>query len=266
MDPATQTIEIPFPESNSPHMKIRVGACKLQIGPGSGAWVSGTYSDTSGTRAKIEQEGGNARITQDFVGSGWSSLLRGSIPRFDLRLGRAKPYLFSLETGASDSTIDLGGLPITRLVLKQGAGRTTFDFSAPNPEPMSLFDVHAGAVALEMKNLANANFTEMRLEGGAASYKFDFSGALARDGHVQIDTGMSTVEIRVPGSTAARVGAECALGHLEIGDGLTKREGLLWTETALAGKTPVLTIHANVTMGALLVRIVQAAPAPGTRP
>jgi hypothetical protein len=255
MDERAQTIEIPFPEAPNPHLRIRVGACRLHIAPGDAGWVSGTYSDAAAARAKIEQEGGTVRITQEYVGGGWGFLFRGAFPRFDLKLGRAKPYLLSLETGASDGTLNLGGLPITRLVLRQGAGRGIFDFSAPNPQPMSLFGVHAGAVSLEMKNLANANFGEMRLEGGAASYKFDFGGSLARDAHVQIETGMSSVEIRVPGSTAARIAAECALGHLEIGDRLTKREGLLWTEAALAGKTPVLTIQANLTMGSLQVRV-----------
>lgn len=121
---------------------------------------------------------------------------------------------------------------------------------------MSLLDIHAGAVALELKNLGNANFGEMRVEGGAASYRFDFGGPLRRDGQVQITTGMSSVELRIPGSTAARVAAECALGHLEIGDGMTKREGLLWTEAAVSGKSPSLTIHVNVTMGGLKVSVV----------
>jgi hypothetical protein len=255
MDERAQTIEIPFPDSANPHLKIRVGACRLQISPGDTKWVSGTYADPGGARAKIEQEGGNARITQELVPSGFGSWFRGTIPRFDLKLGKAKPYLLSLETGASEGSVNFGGLPITRLVLRQGAGRATVDFSAPNPGPMSLFDVHAGAVSLEMKNLANANFGEMRVEGGAASYKFDFGGSLARDGNVQIETGMSSVEIKVPGSISARIAAECAFGRLEIGDGLTKREGLFWTDSALAGKIPVLTIHVNVTMGALQVRV-----------
>ena len=255
MEDRAQPIAIPFPDSTTLHLKIRVGACRLQIAPGSEGWVSGAYTDPSGmVRAKIEQEGGNVRITQEYAGgTGLGSLLRPAIPRFDLKLGRAKPYMLSLETGASDSALDLGGLPITRLVLKQGAGRASFDFSDPNPEPMTLFDVHAGAVALEMKNLANANFSEMRVEGGAASYKLDFAGTLRRDAQVQIDSGMSSVEIKVPGSTAARIAAECSLGHLEIGDGFSKREGLLWTQAALAGKTPVLTIHVNVTMGGLKI-------------
>jgi hypothetical protein len=33
-----------------------------------------------------------------------------------------------------------------------------------------------------------------------------------------------------------------------------KKEGAFWTEAAMAGKTPVLTIHANVAIGALSLR------------
>jgi hypothetical protein len=256
MEQAVDEIKISFPDSPNPNLKIRVGACRLRIVPGSGAWAAGSFVDPSGRlHAKVEQEGGTARITQDYVGTAWGALFGGGIPKFDLTLGRDKPYSLALETGASEASVDLGGLPITRLTVKQGAGRATIDFSSPNPEAMTLLDTHAGAVMLEMKNLANANFGEMRVEGGAASYKFDFGGSLQRDGQVQIETGMSTVEVRVPKSTAARIAAECALGHLEIGDGLTKRDGSLWTEAAIAGKSPVLTIHVTVTMGALQVRV-----------
>ena len=253
-----QPIEVPFPQSGNPHLKLRVGACRLRIEPGGDTWVSGTYIDPTGTvRAKIEQEGESARISQELSGGPWANLWRGpAVPRFDLKLGRAKPYLVSLETGASDVSLDLGGLPITRLVVKQGAGRAAIDFSAPNPETMSLFDVHAGAVAVELKNLGHANFAEMRVEGGAASYRFDFGGALRRDAQVQVNTGMSSVDLKVPRSASARIAAECALGHLEIGNGLTKREGLLWTDAAISGKTPSLTIQANVTMGGLKVSVV----------
>jgi hypothetical protein len=110
MDDRAQAIQISFPDSTPLHMKLRVGACRLQIAPGSEGWVSGTYLDPSGlVRAKIEQEGGNVRITQEYVGgSGLGSLLRPAIPRFDLKLGRAKPYMLSLETGASDIALDLG--------------------------------------------------------------------------------------------------------------------------------------------------------------
>jgi hypothetical protein len=71
--------------------------------------------------------------------------------------------------------------------MKQGAGKVDMAFSTPNPQPMSLLRVEAGATGLEMKNLTNANFSEMTVDGGAAGYRFDFGGALRRDAHVRID-------------------------------------------------------------------------------
>jgi hypothetical protein len=53
-------------------------------------------------------------------------------------------------------------------------------FSAPNPEPMHLLEVSSGAAGIELENLANANFSEMRLSGGAAGYEPDFGGMLSR--------------------------------------------------------------------------------------
>ena len=255
-DTVTTPIDIPYPEAGDHHLKITVGACRLTVAPGSGPkWVSGTYEDVANRMPlKIDSDGGTVKITQDYRGGEWWGLVSGSPPRLDMTLGTDKPYLLTLEVGASESQFDLGGLPVTRLLIKQGAGRASFDFSAPNPQPMSLLDLDAGAVGLDMKNLANANFAEMSVDGGAASYKFDFGGALRRDAHVKITTGMASVEIQVPAATAAKVTAEAVLGGLNIGDGFTKTEGAFWTQAALAGQSPVLTIHTNVTMGALHLR------------
>jgi hypothetical protein len=43
----------------------------------------------------------------------------------------------------------------------------------------------------------------MRLSGGAAGYELDFGGTLSRDAQVNIETGVSGVELTVPASTAA---------------------------------------------------------------
>ena len=236
-------------------MKVTIGAYRMQMGPDEGpAWVSGSYSDpTNSLPVKIEQEGGNARISQELAGAEWWRFGE-KIPSFDLALGKTQPYALLLEGRAHESRFDLGGLPLTRLLIKQGAGKVDFDFSAPNPQPMSLLDLDAGAVGLEMKNLANANFSEMTADGGAASYQLDFSGVLQRDGHVRITAGMASVEVRVPASTAAKISAETVLGGLQVGDGFTKKEGSFWTPAALEGQTPVLTIDATISLGSLSIK------------
>lgn len=254
-EPAATRIDIPFPTADERHLRIRVGACRLKISPGAGAtWVTGSYEDPTGLLPlRVTQEGGTARIIQEPELASFPSRFGGAA-RLELALGDAQPYLLTLEGGASDNTLDLGGLPITRLVARQGAGRYQIDFSAPNPTEMSLLDIESGAVSMEIRNLANAGFTEMSVDGGAASYKFDFGGSLRRAAHVRIQTGVSSVEISVPGSTAASITTETVLGHLDVGDGFTKRESAFWTESAVAGGKPVMTLHVSVALGALRLR------------
>ncbi len=255
-EPVTTNIEIAYPQAESLLLRLGVGACRLKVTPGAGSvWVSGTYYDPTGAfPCKIEQEGGTARITQDYRSTDWMTAVGGNPPRFELALGRARPYELLIETGASEARFELGGLPLRRLLIKQGAGKAEYSFDEPNPESMTLFDVDAGAVALEMSNLANANAAEMTLDGGAASYKLDFGGTLRREAFVRINTGMAGVEVRVPATTPARIMTESILGALQVGDGFTKKEGAFVTQAALAGRSPVLTIRASVALGSLQIR------------
>lgn len=248
-------MNVAFPEATDLHLRMTVGACRLWITPGEAeAWVIGTYHDPSDrVPCRIVQEGGTVRITQERDVTDFLGLFSG-VPRFDLALGKAKPYALTIETGASESILDLGGLPISHLVVKLGAGKNNIDFSAPNPQAMSLLNLGAGAAGMDIRNLANANAAEITIDGGAAGYEFDFGGQLQRNAHVRISTGMSSVEISIPASTAAKITSESLLANLDVGDGFTKKEGALWTEGALAGNTPVLTIHATVALGTLRLR------------
>jgi len=248
-------ISIPYPEAADRHLKITVGACRLKVAPGAAdVWVTGTYRDPSGSLPlKIDQVGTTVRISQ---APEWANVLNlpSGIPTLDLALGTGRPFALTLESGASENEVDLGAVPINRMIVRQGAGKMTIDFSATNPEPMSLLTLSAGAGSVEVKNLANANLAEMTVDGGAVAYKLDFGGSLQRNAHVRVSTGMASVEIRVPSTTAARISTESVLGNLDIGDGFTKREGAFWTSASPAGTGPLLSIHASVALGSLSLR------------
>src|SRR5438132_39522 len=119
---------------------------------------------------------------------------------------------------------------------------------------MGMIDISSGASGIEVTNLANANLAALKVEGGAASYKLDFGGALRRDADVKITTGVSSVELLIPASTAAKIRAETILGGINADDGFTKMGGGFWTKAAADGSTPVLNIQANVTLGSLQLR------------
>jgi hypothetical protein len=252
MNGTRTAITIPFADVGERHLRITVGACRLTIARHGGpAWVTGTYDDpTRSMPCRITQEGGVVWITQNPQLTQLLGLSPG-VPTFDLALGTAQPYTLTIETGASDTAVELGGLPLTCLIVKLGAGKNVLRFSKPNPQAMSVFDLDVRAGSMEIYSLANANFADMRLNGGAAAFTCDFGGTLQRDAYARISTGLSAVDLRVPRATAARIISEAVLGQLEASNGFTTREGGYWTDAALAGGTPVLTIHAHVALGSL---------------
>jgi hypothetical protein len=249
-------IHIAYPSESSPHLRIALGACRFVARPGEGEeWVAGTYSDPTDRRPlRIVEEEAGVTITEAEPSFERIQAVFGGVPRYELEFGKGRPFALTIETGASDFDLDLGGVPLSRLMVRQGAGKFELGFPQPNPEPMELLEVSRGAAAIELGNLANANFSEMRLSGGAASYELDFGGALSRDAKVSIETGISGVVVSVPSSTAVRVSAETTLGSVDVGDGFTKREGTFSTESALSGDGPVLRIRAGVRLGSLQLR------------
>jgi hypothetical protein len=210
----------------------------------------------------VSQDGGTARIAQQPELGAWRGWGRG-VPTFDLALGTEQPYSLTIETGASETEFDLGGLPLTRVAIKLGAGKSLLTFREPNPQPMSLLDLDAGAGSMEVRSLANANFADMTLDGGAAAFTCDFSGTLQRDASVHIATGMAAVEVLIPTATAARVLAQAVLGHIEASEGFTFRDGQYWSPAALTGSRPIMVIRANVALGSLRLRATEVQEMPG---
>ena len=249
-------INVAYPAAEDLHLRIALGACRFKARPGEGdAWVAGTYHDPTDRRPpRILEEGASVTITEVEPSLERIPAVFGGVPRYELGFGKGRTFALTIETGASEFDLDLGGVPLSRLMVRQGAGKLELDFSVPNPEPMELLEVSSGAAGIELANLANANFSEMRLSGGAAGYELEFGGTLLRDAQVSIETGLSGVELSVPAATAARVFAETTLGSVEVGDGFTKREGAFLTEGALSGDAPILAIRAGVRLGSLRLR------------
>jgi hypothetical protein len=249
-------IQVAYPTVGDPQLRIALGACRFRARPGEGdEWVTGTYNDPTDRRPlRIVEEEAGITITEAEPSFERIQAVFGGVPRYELEFGKERPFALTIETGASDFDLDLGGVPLSRLMVRQGAGKFELGFPQLNPEPMELLEISSGAAAIELENLANANFSQLRLSGGAASYELDFGGSLSRDADVSIETGMSGVVVSVPTSTATRVTAETTLGSVDVGDGYTKSEGAFSTEAALRGNVPVLRIRAGVRLGSLQLR------------
>jgi hypothetical protein len=224
-------ITVAYPAADDLDLRIDLGACRFEVRPGDAkGWVAGICHDPTGTRdPKTRKEGRVVTITEEKPSFDRIPADFRGVPRYELMFGKERPFALTIETGASEFDLDLDDVPLKALTIRQGPGRLNLNFSAPNPVPMSLLEVSSGAASMDLENLANANFAHMRLSGGAASYELDFGGELLQDAEVAIETGLSGVEIAVPGSTAAEIVAETTVGTVDVGDGFTKREGAFLT-------------------------------------
>jgi hypothetical protein len=250
-------IESAYPDVEPVVLHIAVAACRLHVAAGEGPLlVSGRYDEPSGAiPPTVVTEGGRVTVSQRYQVARTFDLLSGGAPAFDLALGTGRPFALEIDSGASDVSLDLGRLPLSRLVVRQAAGRLRLDFAAPCTASLESIKVEAGAASIELRNLASSGFAELTLAGGAARCSVHFGGALARNARARIDAGVAAVHVVVPGTTAARIEASSTVGALRIGDGFTKRAGAFWTEAAVAGKTPVLDVQAETAVGLLEIAV-----------
>lgn len=242
-------IEVPYPATADLSLQLRTGPCRIRFTAADGpAWIRGTYTDRTQTLPiEVRSVGGVTTIAQRVD---LRTLAELQLPTLDLAISRARLFALDIETGASENSLDLGGLPLTRLVLKAGAGKLELDFTAPNPAAMTLMDLGIGAGVLTARHLANANFGELRLGGGVSGSTLDFSGELVRDAHVSADAGFASIDILVPATTSARIATKAFAAGKNVTGFVTKGDAY-YTTPALEGKHPLLEIDVSMAFGAL---------------
>ena len=140
-------IQVAYPSVGNPHLRIVLGACRFTARPGRGEkWVAGTYNDPTDRRPlRIIEEEASVTITEAELSFERIPAGFGGLPRFEVEFGNKRPFALTIETGASDFDLDLGGIPLRRLMVRQGAGKFELGFPVSNPERMELLEISSGA-------------------------------------------------------------------------------------------------------------------------
>lgn len=124
---------------------------------------------------------------------------------WDVTLSTRYPGELSLDMGACDASMDLGGIPLVDARLEIGAASGEIDFSKPNPSRMKDFAIKIGASSLTVDHLGNANFEQLKFEGGVASCELDFSGEYHGESIAYIEVGLGSADITVPRGLPIRI-------------------------------------------------------------
>lgn len=243
-DTVTLSISETLPDVSQPsELKVTMAGGKLDITGGASNWVEGNIEyNVPLWQPEVIRSDNQLEINQT-----WKENLNISdkvVNKWSLKLGQA-PMDITINAGAYDSRIDLSGVPVTGLDISDGASNTIVSFNKPNPVVMEKLHYTSGASNIEFNGLGNANFKEMRFEGGAGAYKFDFSGQLQQDAQVDIRGGAGSFEIIIPANTPVTVILSKTLGEVAL-EGTWNIEGQEYTA---AGTGPGLEIEISLSLG-----------------
>jgi uncharacterized protein DUF2154 len=242
-----ESITVQDPKSEMTRLSISFGAGKLTLSPGAKNLVDGTVIyNVEDLKPEVIESGSNIEIKQGNL-TGLPPV-RDMKNEWELQLGDA-PMELVLAAGAYDGTIDLGGLSLKGLDVKDGASHVDLSFSKPNAVDMSILQYTTGASDVKLTGLANANFSTMTFSGGAGNFTLDFSGDLQRDAVITVDSGFGNVSLIVPQDINAKVTVESAAVNINHG-GSWSKNGKDYTQD---GSGPTLTFIVKMAAGNLLI-------------
>lgn len=243
----TDEVSVAAPKSGDAKLEINFGAGDLTLSPGADGLVDGTATyNIPDLKPTVEEDGNSVVIRQGSYEFNGVPTLDNIKNTWDLKLGSA-PMELTIAAGAYDGNLDLGGLSLTNLTVKDGAATVKLTFSKPNAVEMTVFRYETGASDVTITGLANANFGTMIFNGGAGNYDLGFDGELQRGATVTVDCGLSDLTLRIPKDVRAVVTVEGGLSSVNTSSNWAN-SGDTYTQD---GNGPTLTIIVKLGAGSL---------------
>jgi len=253
-----QSYQVDLEGAKEVQVDMQFGGGEIEVLPGSGdalldAEFVYSLDAFEPTVAYQVQEGqGELTIRQDSARTAWQPAVQIR-NEWQLELSDRVPLEMTFAVGASQGTIELGGLRLTQFELDSGAADLTVQFSTANPERMQSLVVRSGAARLKLLGLGNAGAETLRFDGGLGAYVFDFQGAWQHSMTADILAGASQVELRVPRG----IGVQVCPGDLHDGDyGGLRASGNCYTNERYDEANVRLDINLDLGLGELKVRQV----------
>ena len=242
-----ESITATDPKSDQTRVTISFGAGKLNLSSGATHLVDGTaVYNVEDLKPEVIVNGNNIEIKEgDFH----------SLPAFDniknewdLKLSDT-PLDLTVQAGAYEGQLDLGGLALKSLTVKDGASHVDLSFQKPNQTEMSVLRYETGASDVKLTDLANANFSTLTFSGGAGNYTLDFGGELQQDAVATIESGLGNLSLVIPKNVAATVTVEGAAVNINHSSGWSQ-DGQKYTQN---GSGPTLTLIVKMAAGNLSI-------------
>ena len=156
------------------------------------------------------------------------------------------PLSLDATLGASEATMDLGGMTLTELEVRSTATHAVVDFSRPTRGNCRSAQFSVGAAELEVRHLAQTGCESLRVDGGVGSVSLSFDGEWRRDLSLVVDLSMGGLSLKVPRGTGVRITGKRFLAPFES-KGFV-RSGDMWTTPGYDQASRKLTVELKASM------------------
>jgi hypothetical protein len=206
-------------------VRVAYGAGKLDLKPSTGSSLYQMNLKYDGDRTEPIAEYDSAAHTLSLGVRSHGMKLSGGESEagaLNAELSSRVPMDLTLELGAVQADVQLGGLRLTDLSLKGGAAEITLRFDVRNSERLRSMSLDVGAAEVKVVRAGNSGVERVRANVGVGALDLDLGGAATHDVDITANVAMGDFTLHVPQEAGVYVDASTFLASFEKA-GLVKR-------------------------------------------
>lgn len=132
-----------------------------------------------------------------------------------LELSRDVPLDLTLEFGAVEADLELGGLHIENAQIHTGASETEVRFSHPNAGECRHAEFAVGAAAFRAYGLGNLNCRDLKVDAGVGDVTLDFTGQWSGNLTAELNVALGSANLVLPRDVGVRVSKDTFLASFD---------------------------------------------------
>jgi predicted membrane protein len=199
-------IEIKKDKAELLDIKLNVGAGQLHVSEGAKGWVEGEilYNvDDLKPKVSYKRSGDTGKVVIEQSKKDLSGINIGSVKNeWDLELSNDVPIELEVNTGASDTTLNLQGLQLENLNVNTGVGNVTVDLSGDWQES---FDVDL-KMGVGQSTIILPSNVGVRIKSTKGIGHTDFKGFISEGNGVYVNEAYKNADVRIDVHTDLGVG------------------------------------------------------------
>lgn len=164
-------------------------------------------------------------------------------------LSGAVPMDLSIDLGAVEANLHLGGLRLTDLTLRSGAADVTARFDQPNRAQLRTMTLQVGAAQVKLVDVANSGVARIVAEVGAGALSIDLGGTLAHDVDITATLAMGGLKLNVATDDGVFVDESTLLGSFDKAGFVKRADG--WYSDNYDAAARHVTVHLHAFIGGL---------------